>query len=495
MTPRPLRSFGILALSVGSFSTLQSLVVPVLPVIQEDLDTSAAAVTWTLTAWLIVAAVATPLLGRVGDMVGKRRIFLLALGAVAVGSLLAAIAPNIGVLIAARIVQGLGGALFPLAFGMLRDLVPPARLASGIGALSGLIAVGGGVGTVLAGPIAEVVGWRGLFLAPLVLVALGALLTWRYLPESPSKAGGRINVGAAVLLSSWLVALLLPLSTGAERGWTSAPVLGLFAVAAMLFVAWVAVELRSANPLVDMRMMALPSVWPTNVAAVLIGASMFGVWAYFPRFVQTPAEAGYGFGATVAASGLLMLPMLATMAVAGVLTGPLQRILGSRAQIAVGAGLIAVSAAGMGLLNSAPWLVAVEGAVFGLGLGVAYAAMTGVIVNSVPATQTGIASGVNANLRTIGSALGTALLTALITGTIVPATGLPTEGGYAAGFLTAAALAAGAALVVVAAAPLTRRAARAAGQLRGATASVPVQTASVPVLATTLAREPVGTAA
>jgi MFS family permease len=446
---RPALTFAILAISVGSFATLQSLVVPVLPVIQHDLGTTTAGATWTMTAWLISAAVATPLLGRVGDLVGKRRILIVALAAVALGSILAAFAPTIGVLIAARVVQGLGGAMFPLAFGIVRDELPSHRLASAIGALASIIAIGSGIGTVLAGPLADVLGWRGLFLVPVVFTVAGAVLARIFIPESPTRASGGVNPWSAVLLSGWLVALLLPLSTGAQWGWGSPGVVGLLVLAALLLASWIIVELRSRNPLVDMRMMRLPGVWAMNAAAVFIGAAMFAVFSFFPRFVQTPTASGYGLGATVAESGMLMLPMLVTMAVTGFLSGPLSRWIGFRAQIVIASGIIALSSVSIGLLHSSLLEVAVGAGVFGIGLGIVYAAITSVVVQSVPPTQTGIASGMNANLRTVGSAVGAALMTAMVTGTTLP-NGLPAESGYTEGFVTAGALAFGALLVTVA---------------------------------------------
>src|SRR5215475_11572951 len=111
----PRASFAVLAAAAAAFSLMQSLVTPVLPTIQRDLHTSAGTVTWVLTAWLLAASVATPLMGRIGDMVGKERTLLAALAAIAVGCLLAALAPNITVLIVVRVIQGLGGALFPLS--------------------------------------------------------------------------------------------------------------------------------------------------------------------------------------------------------------------------------------------------------------------------------------------------------------------------------------------------------------------------------------------
>ncbi|QAY73051.1 MFS transporter [Agromyces protaetiae] len=436
---RPGVAFAGIALAFLSFALLQNLLIPVLPVMQTELRTDAAGITWALTAWLITAAVATPLLGKVGDLVGKRRTVLVSLVAIGLGSIVAALAQDLTVLVVGRVLQGLGGAVFPLGFGLVRDLFPRERVAGRIGALSAIMGIGAGVGTVLAGPLSELVGWRGLFLIPLagVLVA-GALLVRDRTLES--RATGRVNALSALLLSGWLVALLTPLSTGSQLGWGSPFVLGLLGLAAVLFVGWLAVELRSREPLIDLRVMSLPGVWNANLASLLIGAAMFGVFAYFARFVQTPTSTGYGLGASVAESGLLMLPMLVTMSGVGFLVGAINRVVGLRVQLAVAAALIAISTASLALEHGAAWELAAAAGVFGIGLGLAIAATTSIVVQNVPASQTGVATGANANIRTIGSALGTALMTAIVTGS-ADAAGLPTEVAYQTGFLVLAGLA------------------------------------------------------
>jgi MFS family permease len=169
---------------------LQSLVSPALPTIQRDLHTTQTAVSWILIAWLLSASVATPILGRVGDMVGKERSLVVVLGAIVLGSLVAALAPNIAVLIIGRVIQGLGGAVYPIAFGIIRDEFPRGRVPSAIGSLSGLIAVGGGLGTVLAGPIITALGWRWLFWLPMIVVALAAVACRSFVPESPVRSSG-----------------------------------------------------------------------------------------------------------------------------------------------------------------------------------------------------------------------------------------------------------------------------------------------------------------
>jgi MFS family permease len=443
-------TFGVLAASTAAFSMLQSLVSPVLPVMQRDLHTSAGTVTWVLTAWLLAASVATPFMGRIGDMIGKERTLLAALAAIAVGCLLAALAPNIGVLIVARVIQGLGGALFPLSFGIIRDEFPPGRVVSAVGAMSAVIALGGGMGIVLAGPVVAALNWRWLFWIPLGVVVVTGLLAWRFVPPSPQRSRGRVNWAAAGLLSAWLVALLLPLSKGNAWGWGSPPTLGLFAAAAVLAAAWVTVELRSGNPLIDMRMMRLPAVWTTNIVALLFGAGMFGVYAFLPQFMQIPSSTGYGFGSSVGEAGLLMVPMLATMAVAGMLSGPMAAWFPSRAQVIAGSVLAAGSSAAFAFAHTRPWEVAASAGVFGVGIGLAYASMTSIIVHSVPMAQTGAASGMNANIRTIGASIGTAVVSSIVTGDL-SAGGLPTESAYTTAFIAlsvAAALSVAVALLI-----------------------------------------------
>jgi len=430
-------TFALLAVSTGSFAMLQSLISPVLPTVQHALHTSQAGVSWVLIAWLLSASVATPIIGRVGDMIGKEKTLLVVLGAIAAGSLVAALAPDIGVMIAGRVIQGLGGAVFPVSFGIIRDEFDRRRVPSAIGALSSVIAVGGGIGIVLAGPVSAGLGWRWLFWIPLILVAVTGVLCHLFVPPSPVRSGGRINWAASALLAVWLVALLLPLSEAQVWGWASPATIVTFAVAAVVFSVWVTAESRSANPVIDMRMMRQGAVWTTNLVALLFGASMFSVYTFLPQFMETPRAAGYGFGSTVTMAGVIMLPMLVTMAIGGMVSGPVRHVVGFKAQLGWGSAFLGAGSLGFAFLNAAAWQVAIGGAVFGLGLGLAYSAMTSVIVQAVPPAQTGVATGMNANIRFIGGAIGTAVVTALVTGTARP-DGLPTAGGYTAAFIALA---------------------------------------------------------
>lgn len=425
---------------------LQSLISPVLPTIQQDLHTTQTGVSWVLIAWLLSASVATPILGRLADMMGKDKALLVVLAAIAAGSLVSALAPNIGVMVAGRVIQGLGGAIYPIAFGILRDEYPPERVPSAVGAMSSVIAVGGGIGTVLAGPITHALGWRWLFWIPMVAVLVIGVLCRRSVPASPVRTGGRVNWTSATLLSVWLLALLLPVSEGQEWGWGSPVTVALLAVAAASFAAWVRRESRSANPVVDMAMMRRPAVWTTNAVALLFGAGMFATLTFLPQFIETPSSAGYGFGVSVTVAGLVILPMLVAMGIGGMISGRARHVVSFKAQLAWGSALLSVGCLGFAFVHDAVWQIALAGTVFGLGLGLAYSAMTSVVVHAVPADQTSVATGMNANIRNIGGAVGTAVVTAVVTGS-VRADGLPSAAGYTTGFAVLAAAAAVAVLL------------------------------------------------
>jgi MFS family permease len=401
-----------------------------------------------MTAYLLSASVFTPILGRIGDLVGKKRTLVAVLAVVAAGCLLAALAPGIGVLIVARVVQGVGGALVPLSFGIIRDEFDASRVSGSISNLSAVIAAGGGVGIVAAGPIVSALDYRWLFWIPVGVVVVTTLIALRYVPESPTRAEGAVSWLGAGLLSAWLVALLLPVSQATAWGWGSARTVGLFAAAVVLFALWLFAEGRARTPLIDLRVMRLPAVWTTNTVALLFGAGMYALWSFLPGFVQTPGSAGYGFGASVTASGLLMLPMLVTMFLSGVLSGRLGPVVGAKALLVTGAAAGALALGMLAAWHDRQWQVAVASGVFGLGVGLAFASMANLIVASVPPSQTGAATGMNANIRTIGGSIGAALTSVLVTGRLQPS-GLPYASGYTHGFSLLALLCLAAALMAV----------------------------------------------
>jgi EmrB/QacA subfamily drug resistance transporter len=426
-------TFAVLTMGIGAFALLQSLVIPVLTTVQHDLHTTQDTVTWVLTAYLLSASIFTPVLGRVGDMMGKKRVFVVTLVALAAGSLLAALTSSIAIMIVARVIQGIGGGMVPVAFGIIRDEFPAEKVAGAVGALAALTAVGAGLGIVLAGPIVNALDYHWLFWLPMILTVAAALLAVLVVPESPVRNPGRISWPPVLLLSGWLVALLVALSEAPNWGWGSGRVLGLLAAAVVLAAAWIFAELRAATPLIDMTMMRRKAVWTNNLVALLIGVGMYATFAFLPEFVQTPAAAGYGFGASITRSGLMLLPSTFTMFAVGMFAGRLTRRLGGKVLVIAGCLDGAVAMAVLAFAHSHEWEIYLATALMGIGFGLAFSAMSALVVAAVPPSQTGVASGMNANIRTIGGSIGSAAMASIVTSHLA-ASGLPKESGYTAGF-------------------------------------------------------------
>ncbi|GIM88623.1 MFS transporter [Paractinoplanes toevensis] len=425
----------VLYLSLGglAFAVLQSLVAPALGTIGRDLGADTSDASWVITAYLLSASVLTPVLGRLGDMVGKRKVLIAVLAVLAIGTLVAALAPSLPVLIVARALQGAAGAILPLSIGIVRDELPRDRVSVIVGLLSAIFGIGAGIGIVAAGPIVEHLSWHWLFWLPLALVVIALLGAVFGMKESPVRTPGRLDFLGTGILSVGLVALLLAISKGQSWGWGEAKTIVLLAIGVVALVVFVLVERRVKEPLVDMRLMKVRGVWATDLVSLVLGFAMFGTFLLVPTLLQLPAATGYGFGKSVSQSGLFLLPTVVTMVIFGPLAGILNRKFGPKLPMFLGA-LFVVAAFGVpALAHGELWQVVLSGVLSGAGIGLSFAAMSNAIIESVPATQTGEATSVNTIARTIGSSIGTAVVAAVIT-SHTTAQGLPTDDAFTYGF-------------------------------------------------------------
>ncbi len=378
------------------------------------------------------------MLGRLGDMFGKERMLVAVLVVLAFGTLLAAISTNITMLIAGRVIQGAGGAIFPLAFGIIRDEFPRERVPHGIALISAILGIGGGLGIILAGPIIDTLSIHWLFWIPLILVVIATIMTILFVPESPIKTPGRINWSGAALLSAWLVALLVGISEGSSWGWTDPRTLGLFVAAAILLGAWITNEQRAAEPLVDMEMMRIRGVWTVNAAAFLVGAGMYSSFVLLPAFTETETSAGYGFGASVTQAGLFLLPSTVMMLVISPLAGRLSARVGSRVPLIGGSIATCLAFVLLAIAHDEKWEIYVASGILGIGIGLAFASLANLIVEAVRPEQTGVATGMNTVMRSLGGSVGSQIGASVIAGTVV-GTALPTEHGFEMAFILAGA--------------------------------------------------------
>ena len=427
-------TLAVLATAALAYAVSQTMVAPALPAIQRDLHTTTTGVTWVLTVYLLTASIATPVLGRLGDMFGKERVLVVVLVMFAIGSLVAALSHSIGLLVTGRAIQGFAGAVFPLAFGIIRDEFPPERVAQGIGLISATFGIGGGVGLVAAGLIVDHLPYEWIFWIGLIVTVVAIVCTLLFVPESPVKVPSKIDWTGAVLLSGGLGALLLGISEGPRWGWSSGRVLGLFVAAVVALALWVRYELRVPVPLVDMRMMRRRAVWSTNVAGLLVGFGMFGSFILIPQFVQAPPGAGYGFNATVTEAGLILLPATAVMLFAGPIAGWLGGRLGSRLPLLIGTGLAAAAFALIALAHDHQWQLYIGTALMGAGIGFAFAAMANLIVEAVDPTETGVATGMNTIMRTVGGSLGGQISATIVSAHVLAGTHIAKESGYTTAF-------------------------------------------------------------
>lgn len=430
------RVIASLTLAALSYSVMQMMVQPALPEMQRALGVDASATAWVISAFLLSTTVATPILGRLGDLFGKERVLVVALVVFAAGGVVGALASSLGMLIAARVLQGVGGAVFPLAYGLARDALPERQVPLAIAVIAGSFGVGGSLGLVLCGPLVDAFSWQAIFVVGLILPLLSIACVRAFVPASPARARVQLDWLGALLLTAGLVALLTAVSRGRDWGWTSAPALGLLTGSAVVLVAWGRWELSRRDPLIDLRLLARRSIWPVNAVAVLVGFGMYATGYLVPQFVQTdPDQAGFGFGANVTGASMFLLPALLCGLVAGAWAGLLARRLGSKPPLVIGTVTMVAGYAGLAFAHDAalPFYVFTALA-HGFGLNLAYTAMSTLIVAAAPAEQVGEASGMNTMLRTVGGALGSQIVGAVIAGGVA-ASGVASEAGFTACFV------------------------------------------------------------
>ncbi|WP_432824543.1 MFS transporter [Dactylosporangium sp. CA-092794] len=428
-------------------SLTQSLLVPVLSELAVDLHAGGDGIAWVLTSTLLVGAVAVPTFGRLGDLYGTRRMLLVTLGALVAGSLICALADNLTTMIVGRAVVGLSVAAVPLSISLIGVTLPREHAPAGIALISAMLGVGGALGLPLAGLIAQYADYHWLFwicVAGGILAVPGIVLLVR---EPVRIAKGRLDLLGAALLGGAMLALLLPLAQGESWGWTDPLTIGLLIAAVVLLVVFVLVELRLASPLVDVRTTARPALLLTNAASLCVGFALFATLIGTASYVQAPAATGYGFGQSILAGGLCMLPG----GVAMLLLSPVSARLRPRTALMVGSLIIAGGFAVRIALTDSLWEVVLGATIAGAGTGIAYAAMPGLIIHAAPRGELAAANGLNALFRSVGSSLASAIGGAILAAQTITLAGhaLPSLAGYRTLFVICAAAAVAAAALAL----------------------------------------------
>ncbi|MDX2596006.1 MULTISPECIES: MFS transporter [Streptomyces] len=431
----------VLAFAGIVVAVMQTLLVPVIKDLPQLLDTAPSNATWVLTSTLLSGAVATPIMGRLGDLYGKRRLLVLSLAVMVVGALVSALTSELLTMIVGRTLQGFAMGAIPLGIGLMRDMLPRERLGSAMALMSSSIGVGGGLALPAAALVAQHSDWHALFYGAAGLGAIAIALTLLVVPESPMRARGTFDLPGALGLSAGLVLLLLPITKGSDWGWSSGTTLGLFAASVAVFLLWGAYELRVQAPLVDLRTTARPAVLFTNLASIMVGVSFYVVSLVLPQLLQLPEATGYGLGRSMVVAGLCVAPLGLTM----MFTAPVYARLSARygPKVTLITGLLVIGlgyGGGLGLMDAA-WQTIVTSVVLGAGIGLAYSSLPALIIGAVPASETGAANGLNTLMRSIGTSVSSAVIGMVLANTAhhAGAVAVPTMHGFRVSFLIATA--------------------------------------------------------
>jgi predicted MFS family arabinose efflux permease len=437
---RPTVAIVVVLASCGLLvSLVQTMVVPLLPQFPQLMSVSPSTASWLVTSNLVAGAVSAPVLGRLGDMYGKRRMLLVALGLVAVGSLLGAVAPNIAVLIAARVLQGTAFGVIALGMSLMRDVLPPDRVGSGVALMSSSLGFGGAIGLPITGVVAQFASWRWLFAGAAVVGVFQVLLVRRMVPETPLHRSGRFDALGAVGVGATLVCVLLAVSKGNEWGWTSPVVVGLFAATVVLLAVSARHLLRVRAPLVDLRVSARPAVLLTNIASIMVGFAMFAGFVLATQVLQAPEATGYGFGLSLIAAGVALLPMGGSMVLFSTASARLSGRFGPRTTLVLGTGLLGAGNLGFALLPSNLGMLIAVATLAAVGAALAYSAIPLLIMRAVPESETAAANSLNTLARQLGTSSCTAVAAAVTTASVLTLDGriLPTGFAYSATFVVA----------------------------------------------------------
>ncbi|WP_374457759.1 MFS transporter [Nocardioides sp.] len=417
----------VLALCGTSVSLMQTLVVPLLPDFPRLLDTTSDNASWLVTVTLLTSAVATPILSRLADMHGKRRMVVVSLIVLLVGSLLGAVGDSLAVLIAARSLQGFAPALIPIGISMMRDELPPQRIGGAVALMSATLGIGGAVGLPLSGVIYDAFGWQAVFWGSVAMAAVMLLLVLVVVPESGVRTPGSFDWTGAVLMSVALTALLLAISKGGAWGWTSQWTLLSFTVAILFFALWAPWELRTGDPLVDLRTSTRRPVLLTNIASLLAGFAMFTNLLVATQQLQIPTATGVGFGLDVTQAGLAMLPGGVLMVLMAPASASITRRFGARTTLVAGLSVTGLGYVVRVLLDATLAQLVLGVCIVSIGIAVSFAAMPVLIMQSVPISETAAANGLNTVVRSIGTSTCSATVAAVLAAGAVAGTAYPSE--------------------------------------------------------------------
>ncbi|MDQ6806517.1 MAG: DHA2 family efflux MFS transporter permease subunit [Actinomycetota bacterium] len=424
--PAPSRARRLLILAICCMSLLivgldATIVNVALPAIHRSLHASLDGLQWTIDAYTLVLASLLMLSGSTGDRIGRRRVFQIGLALFSVGSLLCAVAPNLELLVAFRMVQAVGGSMLnPVAMSIIRNVFEdPRERARAIGLWGGVVGVSFALGPVVGGALVDSVGWRAIFLVNVPVGLAAILLTALFVPESRAPRARRIDPVGQVLVISMLASLTYAIIEGPSHGWASAEILGLFGIALVSLVALIGYELHRREPLIDVRFFRSAPFAGASAIAVCAFAALGGFLFLNTLYLQNVR------GLSPFHAGLYTLPLAAMTLIFGPLSGRLVGSRGARPSLVTAGCALTIASAMLTHLTPTTSIgyLLLAYFIFGFGFGLVNPPITNTAVSGMPAAQAGVASAVASTSRQVGSTLGVAIVGAAAGGGVAGALG------------------------------------------------------------------------
>lgn len=438
---------GLLTADVA-FAYQQTAIVPAIHDVERSLGASPQWAAWLITVYLIVATIATPAMGRLADLHGRRRMLLTGLGVFTAGSIGAALAPDLAVLLVCRALQGVGGSVYPLTLALARGLLPRQKAGSAVALSAGAFGLGTVVGFGSGGLLAQYASWRWIFVAGAVLVAAGFGTVLALVPATHDRASGRYDWRGTIALGTAAIALLTALTLVVPLGWASPVTAVLLAVAVAAAVAWGVLEVRVSDPLIDVHALLAAPVLRANLATIGLGWALFASYLLVPRFALiSPGSSHFGLGASTAQVGLIMLPLAVAQTAAGPLAGRLSRRLGPRAVFGGGLILLAAALGWLSVIRGGAPQIAVAMLLLGAGAGAGLQSSSAVATQGVSADVAAASSALNSTIRRFAGGIGGQISVILLASYPVITTGNPRFAAFTVAYLIAAALCAAGALL------------------------------------------------
>jgi len=429
---------------------VETMLIPAIPDLINDFNVSYGTSSWILTTYLISGAVATPIVGKLSDVYGKKKVLLLVMLIYAIGVSFAGFASNIYTLLLVRAIQGIGMGMFPIAFGIIRDQFPREKISIGQGIISSMFAAGAAVGLSAGALIVENFGWQATFFTIIPIAILLLITIWRFVhigenqqidpaPIKYSNSRGKESslvpvtnfdekrrrklqldikgaVALAVSITSFLLCLTL-IETSSGLGTANNSYVGIMSaygtiiciaiVAVISFLLFLLIEKRESYPLIDLRLLGNKAILPSILIILIVGLSNFMVFQTIPILVRNPEP--IGFGADVVDAGTIQLPFALVFLVFGPTSGLIISRLGSLRPVIVGTSIITVSFLGLVFFHDSPTAISINLGVLATGLSFAAIGAMNVIILATPKEYTGISLGIATLVRIIGSAIGPAL--------------------------------------------------------------------------------------